>query len=379
MTKSKLMREADALSEVACEWIARLHDNPSEQTRRDFGNWIRKSPSHMAAILTTKAQLRELTERDFRSQLEQQQAVDSSNHSVHIESSSHGRYIPPARFRMAYAVMCAAVIITICLLIPLKKKAPHAARTWVYSQAGTYDLGIDSTMSLSSSSSAHVYVFRENGRRVVITGTVSFSGRHDLANPLQVIAGNTVIDVVGTVFEVKRDPDTTTVTVMKGRVNLSSFCDRSAQAPQDDVKLHDNTLVSSPAVLLEGHVGVMTGGGCSSYLAVRNLHEQTVTPHTAKAPEIMYFTNTTVHTVVTMFNQYSTSHIVVSDPVLAESHIGGTFRPSDPKSFFVFLERTLGATITHRITPDGSDTVIIYSASQHPTGIRENRKLNLGR
>jgi transmembrane sensor len=369
MGKSQLLLDAEGLSKEAGEWIARRLEDPSEQTRRDFAAWVCQSPSHLASVLITMGELRELTELDLRQELEQQRADDSDAHHGGITPSDHGRYIPQSQFlKVAFPLMVAlAVVVALYFLTPVGKLfTGRAANVQEYSQAGTYILGVDSTMRLSAGSSARVSPFQDGkGQQVaLLAGTADFSGTHDPSRPLRVVAGGTIIDVLGTEFEVQQESEVTTVAVRRGRVQLSSACEASSGATEEETKGRGGDSTGFPAVLVGGEIGVVSGTECSKSLFVGNSSEKTNTQGAPSAPEFVFFPDTTVREAVAMFNRYTSHHIVVSDPELANRRIGGAFRPADFRAFLEFLKKTLGANVTHTVAADGSDTIVVSSAPQ---------------
>ena len=86
--------------------------------------------------------------------------------------------------------------------------------------AGTFQLGRDSTMTLDSRSKAEVLQPPDSTetRVHVIAGHVAFSGIHDSSAPLRVVSNNVAVDVLGTSFDVYDERGATTISVTQGPV-----------------------------------------------------------------------------------------------------------------------------------------------------------------
>ncbi len=89
-------------------------------------------------------------------------------------------------------------------------------------ESQTVDLSDGSKVKLGPNAALTIR-YSNTGRAVELArGEALFRVRHDSASPFTVLAGQTVIRDIGTVFDVAHSSETTTVVVAEGSVNVSN-------------------------------------------------------------------------------------------------------------------------------------------------------------
>ena len=219
------------ISDEAADWFVEFSTGePSDQERRVFDAWLRKSPEHVCAYLELfsiwedaslvdagrAASADELVAlcRDGSSTVVSLHAADASNPSGPAREAAQ----PVRRTRSAAAwTMAAALLMSLSILFG-----------WYGFQRDTYttDIGEQriialadgSTIELNARSRIRVQI-RDAERRVdLLTGQALFRVAKDAHRPFIVASGDTQVRAVGTQFDVHKRRTGTTVTVVEGRV-----------------------------------------------------------------------------------------------------------------------------------------------------------------
>jgi transmembrane sensor len=362
---SRVVSRESAFDE-AVEWLVRVSQCYSLETRLALLAWLRESPLHVEALLLTAVTCREFAGADLMVKSAISEAVTAACECsrVNDESYTQPRYLPRSP-RMVLAGACSAVSVVVAVLVVWFQKPTaglESQRAVVYVKAQSYQLGNLSTMNLGSRSHAEVRPYGPNGLGSVVDlvqGNAEFSGVHDDARPLRVRVGHAVIDAIGTDFRVQREGDTTQVTVMDGRVKLG--CDEPGSSTVDQSlagSTHSGTLLS------KGQSGTVYSSDCSGSVTVKDIPGVAVREKAQTPPEWLVFveTTTTVQKAVDTFNRYNTRRMEVKDSELGEQPVGGRFRTTDPSNFILFLEVNFGAKASQGLAPDGSEVTYLVGS-----------------
>lgn len=150
--------------------------------------------------------------------------------------------------------------------------------------------------------------FRSGQRHIKLEkGEAMFEVAHDADRPFVVVAGDTRVQALGTVFIVRRSADDVTVTLIKGKVAVSRDQPRAGGAPVRPLILQPGEKLTEPA---EGPVRIET---------------EPVDVATAWRRGQTVFRDTPLGAAVTELNRYGGPVILVDDPRLAALPISGVF------------------------------------------------------
>jgi transmembrane sensor len=204
-----------------------------------------------------------------------------------------------------------------------------AAIGWFY-HGVTYatGLGEQRTIRLSDSSvidlnaRSRIRVHFTRGERTVelIEGQALFHVAKDSQRPFVVHSDGTAVRAVGTQFDVYRKRTGVVVTVLEGRVSVTS-----AEA---DAK---SASALTPAVLSAGEQLTVTP------VAPSKPRLADVSAATAWVQRRFVFEDTPLSDVAEEFNRYSPRQLIIEDPELAERTISGIYSSADPASLIGFL------------------------------------------
>lgn len=244
MDRDKDHRERLALAERAAEWVARMQraDQPPHAA---FAAWLRESPRHVEEALFAAAVAEELAgfDRERRIDIQALLAGHAANvvplsPALPLQQEHHRNWAlrtlglfrgngagierPRHWQRWAAAILFLAVGLA-------------AAGWWRFSGPGSWQsyataLGEQRAIELSDGSLVHlntqsrITVRLDSDARDIrmLRGEALFKVRHDPRRPFRVRADDTVIQAIGTQFEVYRRSDETRVAVIEGRVRIST-------------------------------------------------------------------------------------------------------------------------------------------------------------
>lgn len=353
-----MRRFADERTQIvseAEEWVLRLDTDPSPECDSEFQRWATLSPRHIEAFLTALAAFHGISRvENARDDALGALPSDEIQSSI-LKGSADSRqwsFRPFSRVVTWTAIAGAFAATALCVIFVSRSPRHTDENAREYTSPGLVSLGRDSTMLLSENPKVEVGALK-GGRGVkvkLIRGVALFSGTHTNEDQLQVIAGHTVIDVLGTTFEVRRDQTAISVIIQEGSIRLSSDCETAQKA---EVK-HDPS-GEHGIVLEKGQIAVISSTGCGGPMITDASKRSPPSRQVASVPEWFSFNSTTVADAVRAFNlRNSNCQLAVSDQALANQRIGGRFLTTDPEGFALFLKQILGVRITRNRAPDGS-------------------------
>lgn len=343
--------ERSRLVDEAVEHIAALHEDRSGVAHARFAGWVRGSAPRVEAFLIATTQLRELARWDALAEAMAADERPANDDSVRSTRSP---------WRAAFGVLGALAASIVVLVMGWygsghRVPAPEEPNVRQFDTAGIFDLGNGSTMQLRERSHARVRDIAEgSGEEVtLLQGEAFFTGHHDEAHPLRVLAGRLVLAVVGTAFDVlQRDP-ASQVTVISGAVQVSSVCRSQNTAPQP-----------TAVKLMDLQMAVVDNHDCTSPMQIKTLSRDESVDNAAWTRQWGSFNDIAISTAVDLFNEHNphSAHLIVQDEQLASRRIGGRFRLTDPEAFINVLEQVFGARVDRGAASDGSAVIYIRGA-----------------
>ncbi|MEP7247319.1 MAG: FecR domain-containing protein, partial [Gammaproteobacteria bacterium] len=220
--------ETHALADEAAQWLIELED-PGEATLGRFSAWLEISPRHVEEFLLAAAVWKEFDNFDGAHRLNIERLIDEARSNVHrlapqstdVAAPPPGSVLAHSFRRTALAVTAAIAVITVALAFwLLPGSSPYTYGT-ARGEQRAFKLEDDSVVYLNTESLIEVR-FSENVRAIrLLEGEAMFNVEHDAARPFRVIAGPTVIQAVGTRFNVYRSDAGATVSVVEGVVQIS--------------------------------------------------------------------------------------------------------------------------------------------------------------
>ncbi|MDY6924107.1 MAG: FecR family protein [Pseudomonadota bacterium] len=275
-------------------WLARLHGDPEEAVRPALDAWLAADPSHAEAF-----------ERASETWAILPRAARYRQDEVRPRALV-------ARPRMYPAAIAACLFAVVGL----------GAVWWSLADAGAYatapgeqkvaTLADGSRIALNTDTQVDVR-FNDDRRQIDLDrGEAMFEVAHDAERPFVVLAGDTRIQAIGTVFTVRRTRDDVVVTLIKGKVAVSHDRPRRGGAAEAPLILRPGEKLTEP---LDGP---------------RRIEPQSVEIATAWRRGQTVFNETPLGSAVTELNRYGGPRIVVDDPRVAALPVSGVFATNAP-------------------------------------------------
>lgn len=348
----------------AAEWFALLQDSAASASERDeFARWLLLSPAHIEeylAIARIWGDAHGSTDLPIDELVRQAHAEKERDNVVALLEAAGPAlvarpvpvYEPRSSIRYATAAAASVAIAVIGWL---------AADRWIDPSSIHTAVGEQRSVTLQDGSILHVNTdsevrvdFDGRERRVVLAhGEARFSVAKDAARAFLVTTPHATVRAVGTVFNVRAAPDRTAVTVIEGRVALTSRA-AGAVAPMGNGQATQARAVPEGIERLEldaGEQAAVTRQG-------------SILPHVGPSVESalawserrLVFRDELLGEVVAEFNRYHERSIRIDDPALAAIRISGSFYAGDPQSLVQFLERYERVRI---IEDSGGDQILM--------------------
>lgn len=331
MRRAQMISPNDSILEQACSWLIELNDGEADaRIREDFMKWLQRSPEHVraymeiAAAWEDSARLRGRDTPDTGALVAQALAESNVVPLDTRTSASPTSPVTPKRVRRLAVAACLGALAIFGTVLGIF----HAFRAPTYETAvgeqRALTLSDGSIVELNARSRVRVE-FSANERIVeLLEGQALFEVSKDAGRPFIVRVGTTQVRAVGTQFDVYRKRSQTIVTVIEGRVAVSSSLavneTASGRAPAASslVSAGEQVVVTAKAVAApkRADLGIAT----------------------AWTQRKLVFDDTALSEAVDEFNRYGTRRIVIEDAQLAQYHIRGTFPAGDPAGLLELLK-----------------------------------------
>lgn len=244
------------------------------------------------------------------------------------------------RYRTGWHVPLAlAASIAICALVlvfasGVLHRAPTAvAYTSGPHQGETVRLEDGSELVLNVDTRLTVRMGASERRLVLERGEAMFHVAHDPRRPFRVEAGNGTVTALGTRFQVRREPEQVTVTLLEGSVALA----RSAGGEQRQLEPGDQA----------------TYGDVGTSLALRKVDTEVASSWTRGR---LLFRATPLAEVVAEVNRYAGKPLKLEDPSLGILPVSGTYPMNDSESVALALR----ALLPVEIAQGDDESIVLY-------------------
>jgi transmembrane sensor len=340
----------------ASEWLVAMSDRMvSAEQRNQFDIWLRANPEHA---------------RVYRAQ---ETAWGALGNMRHLLDDSDGldagaRAAGPSWANTRHFSIAAA------LLLLLMGATLFAYRLQSFGLPSRYETGTgqvrelkleDGTVVTLGGDSQIRVSFGQTDRRVVLMrGQAFFDVTADTQRPFYVTAGNTMVRVVGTRFDVHYGPQAVRVAVVEGRVEVSSSPESrwepgvaglsrqeglTARRRQEDAAQPGVEHV----VLSAGEAAIATPTG-----QIATADASSTADLSASRQGRLVYVNARLRDVVADLNRYYDGRIEVTDPAVGDMQLTTAFRPDQIDRVLDVLENALPVqavrTDGHRIVLERS-------------------------
>lgn len=327
------------IAERAAAWLATL-ERGGHKERAAFAAWLKESPRHVEEALFAAAVAQELSGLDRERRIDIQALLtEHSRNVVPLEtvvpgeapSSSVTGKQSSRSMRWTLAAGVAALLVGLSM----------AWWWWQIAWPGGWQsyqtaIGEQRIVELQDGSLAYLNTqshlkvrFGPAARDVrLIEGETLFKVQRDPARPFRVLAQGTVIQALGTQFNVYQRAGQVTVSVIEGLVQVSPV-NAAGSAPA-----HGAVTANGVARLAAGEQMLVTPGGKTARQESADI-ERAV----AWRQRRLIFDADTLEDIATEFNRYNrASQIVIEDDAARQARFTGVFDADDPESLVQLLQ-----------------------------------------
>ena len=327
------------VSEQAAEWLLAFEDGqPGEAERRQFLQWLKRSPEHIEAFLQLTALHRQIGAAPLPQSLIDRlvaEARDARPIAGRIPPAvSRGAPLPPPRRRRwpIFTAAAAMLLLLIGGLLGHELLLPGQVYRSGIGEQRSIALADGSVITLNTQSRVRVRLAADERRVVLLAGEALFDVARDARRPFRVSAGDLRVHVLGTRFTLYRRGEQTQLTVIEGRVGIETGGAGLTRPLAESLGLV--TAPTAPLQALGAGEQLLAEAGRPP--ATRRLADpERATAWTARR---LIFEDAPLAEVVAEFNRYNRRQIHVDTDALATRRITGVFKVHDIDLLVGFLQ-----------------------------------------
>jgi transmembrane sensor len=336
-----------AVKQEAAEWLVRLDKGAiSKQESDDFKEWLARSDFHqrylleLAACWDSMAVLKELSEIfPFISQRPVTGKVSRRSAKKNIWN----------RFAMA----CSAGLVLLAVATVYFFSSTQKFVTNVGQQAA-YTLNDGTVIFLNTDSQVEVTYSREERVVNLLQGEVSFDVVKNPVRPFVVYAGNGVVQAVGTVFNVKYIRNAVDVIVTEGRVKV--YGEVTKNVPQSLPNFNIAEKITTVSDQTKGQNAsakkeIFLDPGESLRYSDKidrvelDLKKDVMLRKLAWQKGAIIFQGETLQDALLEISRYTDKELVIVDPVISQTRIGGHYKTDDINALLTALSLGFGIKV----------------------------------
>lgn len=333
-----------ALDEAA-EWFVEFRVGDIEAGgRREFNDWLRRSPENIQAYLEIAGMWSDLPatqqgpvdvdaliararEQGNVVPLPTSMSKDAAGTDAPGRAGAKARIQVSARVqRRRRLVLAAAAIAIVGFVVGIASGLSGTTYETRVGEQRFISLPDGSTLNLNARSSVRIRFTRAERRVDLLAGQALFRVAKDSARPFVVRSDSAAVRAVGTVFDVYRRKNGTQVTVVEGRVAVQE------REPSGASQLFGRSVPELRPVLVSAGEQV----DVESKVIAAPRRADTVAA-TAWIQHRLVFASSRLADVVDEFNRYNVRQIHVAPGPLEDLHISGVYISTDPESLLTFL------------------------------------------
>jgi len=334
-----------AIAEQAGDWFVKNDEGPlDERDAEALAAWLKTSPVHIEEFLGVSAVASDLKQArtDPQYSLEAILARARAEDEVSVRRL-WPRAIEAVRARPFGGWFPAAMAMAACLLLsvgllwtwnlgPAERPAAPDGITALHFETRhgeqlTQRLADNTVVHLNTDTAVSIRYSNSERLAILSSGQATFEVTHEANRVFRVHAGPAELIDLGTKFDVRVERDSTTVTVVEGRVAVVPT--NSGPAPS----LRVVELGADQQVRVTEGVWPATPMAVDAERTTAWLHRQIV------------FDNEPLERVAAEFNRYAAKPIEIATPALRNLRVSGVFATDDTDAFVAFLRSLKGVRV----------------------------------
>lgn len=342
MKRRERQEHLDRITDDAAAWFERLQDSESDARDREaFAAWLKASAENVHEYLQIASLRNDLCDLGEDPDVEQLIRAATAAEDENVVSLFESPAVEPSEWdgdrrnrasrRWLIGGAAAAAVAAVAIILGVFKLPPDPGtfQTTIGEQT-SFPLPDGSMVTLNTQSEIELRFTNTHRDVVLITGEVLFDVVSEPQRPFRVVAGDTVIQAIGTTFNVYHREADTTVTVVEGTIEV--------RASETQASLMQPAAVPPVTVTVGQQARVDTRSGEVAVI------EANLERATAWRERRLFFDGRPLSAVIDEFNLYNDPPIVIADPDLERLPVTGSFNANDRASFILFLEEVGIAT-----------------------------------
>ncbi len=319
------------IKQEASEWISLQDRGFSPKEQDEFFNWLAKDPMHGEFYRSRLSVWKNL---DVLTEWRPEHSLEPNPDLLALPNRSIGR-------TWISGILAIAALIAFGFLATYIREsvAPRqGVLLAVGDRAQSYEYhALDDGSIVELNRGAQVSVLYDESQRLInlLSGEAHFTVAKDPRRPFVVKARGTVVEAVGTMFNVMLSSEEIEVMVTEGRVVMNS-------GPME-AQSSDDASVGEPAVreLVAGQRSVVDLDASENALRIEQVTSEEIAKRLAWKSEFLDFTDASLSDVILEFNRRNHTQIVIADPEIGSLKITASLRPNNLDGFIELLQLTL--------------------------------------
>lgn len=312
-----------ASEHAAATWFARQRDGLPAHQELEFAKWLDANETNRAAY-DAVAQVWEITGGA---------AGDPRIAQMRSEALMRRR----ERRSGLWAGLAAAVLLTVTAggwrffhssvasVASIASAAPLSFQTGI-GERSTITLTDGSQVTLNTRSTLRVTFTQDRRNVMLLAGQALFHVAKDKSRPFVVTVGDRQVIAVGTMFDVRIEPQGVRVALIDGRVKVQRVL--QAPSPGAPSSVADSKGDTGAIAILEPGEELSTAPGGTASVRVADIADLV-----SWREGRVRFDGTPLREAVVEMNRYSRIPIVIADPRVGEIRVSGAFRTGQSRSF----------------------------------------------
>jgi transmembrane sensor len=247
--------------------------------------------------------------------------------------------------KLAACICIVAIGLVSWLQLPSHQQAEKLVKQYTTNIGEQKTIALDDGSKITLNTGTQLLVdINDTTRRVIMErGEAYYKIAKDKQRPFEIDLGERTVVVLGTEFNIKKSPDTFTLSVTEGLVSIHP----------------KNKVISSPTELLEVNDKKVEDSSGNSYkvgagtVVKFNYNKRILSAHHEKEIEkrvswktgLMSFNNEPLHKVIAELNRYSSKKILIQDSGIMDLPVRGTVKINNINSALMGLENSLPINI----------------------------------
>jgi len=316
-------KETLSVAEQAAQWLL-IMEAPTDQERAAFWKWLSASPLHVRELLLAVKTQRRLRAFDSSRQVEIQAVLASARSNIAQLGEPKDLQQRTHTARWAYV---AAACLAVFLIAAVSYWTIWDGRRTYSTELGqqlVFELEDGSVVYLNTASRIKVR-FTERSRDIDLpAGQALFEVKHDRSRPFRVHTASSIVEAVGTQFDVRVLGSETLVSVVEGVVQVLE--------PQ-----MAGVTVDSPAAprLSAGEAATVDAHG-----KLERTAKVDIATISAWRQQRLVFNEETLSWIADEFNRYNAApRLRVEGDALRSRRFNGVFNAHSPESLIEYLQQ----------------------------------------